>query len=199
MATAMQLYYRFLVATTALLLAAMLPAACGENSPEDPVDGPCPGESGFGARVEGADNPVDVCVADDSVLTVFTYQGWYDVTARKTTSDGTLYEFSMMFPHHPTSRKLNVTGDLAQARADMNGAWFHLAVTPPDGPAAASVAVVAGTFRLGYSDTEAVAGMFENLKLEMALADGGESAGVQQVPEGFFSILTDIDESNATY
>jgi hypothetical protein len=199
MVTAMQLYYRIVVAMTAPVLVALLAAACGENLPDEPVDGPCPGQSGFGARVEGAESPVDVCVADDSVVTVFTYQGWYDVKAQKTTSDGTFYQFSMMFPHHSTSRKLNVTGDLAQARADMNGAWFQMVVTPPDAPSAASVAVVDGTFRLGYSDTEAVAGLFENLKLEMEFAGDGESAGVQQVPEGFFSILTDIDESNITY
>ena len=190
-----KLRYRLGLLQAGLLCSALILAACGNRSPQGIDDGPCPGESGFGARVENSEANVDVCVADDSVLTVFTYQGWYDVTARQTASDGTVYEFSMMFPHHSTSRKLNLTGDLAEARADANGAWFRMAVIPADGPATVSTAVAAGTFHLGYSDTEVVAGLFENLKLEMEVYGEGESAGTQMVPEGFFSILTDIDES----
>jgi hypothetical protein len=190
-----KLHYRLGLLQTGLLCAALFLAACGNQSPQGIDDGPCPGESGFGARVENSEENVDVCVADDSVLTVFTYQGWYDVTARQTASDGTVYEFSMMFPHHSSSRKLNPTGNLAQARADANGAWFRMVVIPAEGPTTVSTAVAAGTFHLGYSDTEVVAGLFENLKLEMEVYGEGESAGTRMVPEGFFSILTDIDES----
>jgi hypothetical protein len=193
-----QLSYRIGLAQIGLLIAVLQLTACGERSPQGTVDGPCPGESGFGARVESAESEVDVCVADDSVLTVFTYQGWYDVTASETTSDGTLYQFSMMFPHHSRSRKLNLTGSLADARADINGVWFRMMVKPIEGPVTISSGVVAGTFHLGYSDTEVVAGLFENLELDMVVYGQGESAGTQLVPEGFFSILTDIDESSIT-
>ena len=192
-------YYRSGLPQSGLLLAILFLAACGDNSPKGVADGPCPGESGFGARLESEDGQVDVCVTDDSVATVFTNQGWYDVTARMTGSDGTVYEFLMMFPHHTSSRKLNLTGDLTEARADVNGAWFRFVEIPPEGPAIESTTVTAGTFRLGYSDTEVVAGLFEDVVLEMTVSGQAVSAGTQSVPEGFFSILTDIRESSATY
>jgi hypothetical protein len=180
-----------------LILAILIIVACGDNSPQDVVDGPCPGESGFGARLESEDGLVDVCVADDSVATFFTHLGWYDVTARMTAPDGTVYEFSMMFPHHTSSRKLNLTGDLTEAKADANGAWFRFIENPPEGPALESTAVAAGTFHLGYSDTDVVAGLFENVVLEMVVSGQAVSAGTQSVPEGFFSVLTDTRESAA--
>jgi hypothetical protein len=142
---------------------------------------------------------VDVCVPDDSVLTVFTGDGWYEVDASMTGSDGIEYRFSMLFPHHTSSRKLNLTGDPAAARADANGAWFRYVEIPASGAPIQSAAVTAGSFRLGYSDTEVVAGLFENVQLQMETVDGGESAGTRNVPEGFFSILTDIAEPTTTH
>ena len=190
-------YYRSGLPQFGLILVVLIITACGENSPKGVVDGPCPGESGFGARLESKDGRVDVCVADDSVATVFTHLGWYDVSARMTGPDGTVYEFLMMFPHHNSSRKLNLTGDLTEARADANGAWFRFIENPPEGPALESTAVAAGTFRLGYSDTEVVAGLFENVVLEMTVSGQAVSAGTQSVPEGFFSIMTDTREGSA--
>lgn len=173
-------------------------AACGDNPSNGEADGPCPGESGFGARIEGSEGPVDVCVTDDSVTTVFTERGWYDVTARVTESEGTIYEFSLLFPHHNTARKLNLTGDLAEATGDANGVWFHLAEIPPTGQALESSAITAGTFRLGYSDTEVVAGWFEDVVLEMSVSGLDSVVDTRRVPEGFLSVLTDTTASSAT-
>jgi hypothetical protein len=196
-------YYRSGLPQSGLLLSLLLVAAgvvaCGENSPEGVADGPCPGQSGFGARLESEDGTVDVCVADDSVATVFTERGWYDVTARMTESDGTVYHFAMLFPHHTSSRKLNLTGDLAEARADANGAWFRLVEIPPQGPAIESTAVTGGTFQLGYSDTEVVAGLFADVVLEMTISGQDSTLGTRLVPEGFFSVLTDSRASDVTY
>lgn len=195
----MKRYYRWGVPRIGFVLTLTLWVACGHNdSPNGIADGPCPGESGFGARLEGVEGRVDVCVPDDSVLTVFTGDGWYDVDARMTGSDGIIYRFSMLFPHHTSSRKLNLTGDPAAARADANGAWLRYVEIPREGTPIQSIAVTAGSFRLGYSDTEVVAGLFENVELQMATLGEGTSAGTRRVPEGFFSILTDIAESHVT-
>jgi len=189
-------HYRAGLPQFGLILAILLVIACGEDPFNGVADGPCPGESGFGARIDGEDGPVDVCVADDSVVTVFTTMGWYDVTARSTASDGTTYEFAMLFPHHSTSRKLNLTGDLLEARADANGVWFRYVEIPPEGPALESTAVTGGTFSLGYSDTEVVAGLFANVVLEMTVTGESEAGGTRSLPEGFFSILTDRNEND---
>ena len=182
---------------TCFLLA--LGPACGTNGPPLlPALGPCPGESGFGARLAGAEHAVDVCVPDDSVTTVFTFTGWYDVSVTHTGDDGTVYEFNMMFPHHDSSRKLHVTGNLADARADANGAWLKYIESPANGPAIESVAVYGGTFRLGYSDTDVVAGLLEDIVMEMRFSDSGDTADTRTLSEGFFSILTDTRESLIT-
>jgi hypothetical protein len=176
-----------------------LAPACGTNGPPLlPTSGPCPGESGFGARLSGAESDVDVCVPDDSVMTVFTFTGWYDVSVRHTGDDGTVYQFNMMFPHHDSSRKLNVTGNLADARADANGAWLNYIEQPPDGPAIESATVSGGTFRLGYSDTEVVAGLLAGIVMDMQFSDSGDAAGTRTLSEGFFSILTDIRHDSLT-
>ena len=95
----MQRYYRLGLPLAGILL--ILSLACGVNDTQDGLaQGPCPGESGFGARVAGSDEQVDVCVHDNTVVTVFTTDGWYDVTASMTASDGTLYEFFLLFPHY---------------------------------------------------------------------------------------------------
>lgn len=196
MAQTVELSYRLRLSEFGLIPVALLLAACGgSESPQGIDDGPCPGESGFGARVEYSEENVDICVADDYVRTVFTYQGWYEVDVSQEAPDGTVYEFSMIFPHHSSSRKLNLTGDLVQARSDPNGAWIRTVVIPAEGPVVRSTSIVSGTFRLGYSDTRVVAGLFENLELDMEFDGTEAAAGTQLVPEGFFSILTDIDES----
>jgi len=179
---------------------AILAASCGEDTSQNQIaSGPCPGEAGFGARLAAADGPVDVCVPDESVATVFTFDGWYNATARMKGDDGTVYEFQMMFPHRPTSRKLHITGNLAEALADPDGAWFYYLETPDSGDAIESALVTSGTFRLGYSDTKVVAGLFEGVELEMEAADSREPAGKRMVVEGFFSILTDESSANATH
>lgn len=144
--------------------------------------------------MSGSEDEVDVCVPDDSVLTVFTYDGWYDVTAHWIGPDGSQYEFRTLFPHHSSPRPLNVTGDLASARADPSGAWFFYRETPAGGDAVESFRVASGAFQLGYSDTKVVAGAFTNIRLEMELGDTGEPAGTRTILEGFFSLLTDLAE-----
>ena len=187
------------------LLIIALWTACSEKSPVDNVaSGPCPGESGFGARLAGqaglaeAGDQVDICVHDDSVRTVFNSFGRYDVTARMTGDDGTVYEFQMMFPHRSSARALNLTGNLAEALADSEGAWFYFRDTPEGDSGVESVAVIAGTFHLGYSDTKVVAGMFSHVELEMETVNSDRGAGTRTIVEGFFSILTDEDQSSAT-
>ena len=176
-----------------------LAPACGTNGPPLlPTKGPCPGESGFGARLAGAENDVDVCVPDDSVMTIFTFTGWYDVSVVHTGDDGTVYEFNLMFPHHDSSRKLIVTGNLADARADANGAWLKDLEHPANGPAIESAAVSGGTFHLGYSDTEVVAGLLADIVMDMRFSESGDAAGTRTLSEGFFSILTDVHESRLT-
>jgi len=194
----MQRYYRLGLPLACLLL--ILGFACGENDTSGELSsGPCPGESGFGARVTGDDASVDACVSDETVVTVFTNEGWYDVSAHATGTDGTLYEFYLLFPHHSSSRALNVTSNLAAARADADGAWFYYRETPPDGETVESVALTPGPFRLGYSDTDVVAGMFEGIGLVLETADSGEPAGTRTVSEGFFSVLTDSKETLVTH
>jgi hypothetical protein len=185
------------------LLTIALWTACSEQSPVDgKASGPCPGESGFGARLAGqaeARDQVDICVHDDSVLTVFNSFGRYDVTARMTGDDGTIYEFQMMFPHRSSARALHLTGNLAEALADPDGAWFYYRDTPDGDSGVESVAVTAGTFHLGYSDTKVVAGMFSHVELELETVNSDRGAGTRTIVEGFFSILTDEDQSNTTY
>jgi hypothetical protein len=189
--------YRQLPLLVACLCLPLTAVFCADE-PENPATGPCPGESGFGARVSGSDDEVDVCVPDDSVLTVFTYDGWYDVTANWIGPDGSEYEFRTLFPHHSNPRPLNVTDNLAEARADPSGAWFFYRETPPEGDALESVDVVSGAFQLGYSDTKVVAGAFSSIRLEMKLSDTDEPAGTRTIMEGFFSILTDLAEDALT-
>jgi hypothetical protein len=174
------------------LAVALAVAGCGGDDPAEGVaDGPCPGESGFGARIPGADEPLDLCVPDDSVWTIFTHDGWYDVTVNTTAPDGTAYEFRMMFPHHTNSPKLNVTGNLAEARADQYGAWFYYREIAAGGGPVESFNVQSGSFRLGFSDGKVVAGQFERIELGLQDAGTEEPLGTQTVLEGFFSLLTD--------
>jgi hypothetical protein len=187
------------------LLTIALWTACSEKSPVDnKASGPCPGESGFGARLAGqagqavAGDQVDICVPDDSVRTVFNSLGRYDVTARMTGDDGTIYEFQMVFPHRSSARALNLTGNFAEALADPDGAWFYYRDTPDGDSGVESIAVIAGTFHLGYSDTKVVAGMFSHVELEVETVNSDRGAGTRTIVEGFFSILTDEIQSSAT-
>jgi hypothetical protein len=182
----------------AVCAVACLAAGCGENEPQAVVDGPCPGESGFGAIVAGGDEPLEACIPDDSILTVFTYDGWYDVTAIMAAADGTVYEFSMMFPHHATNRNLNVTDDLAEARADPNGAWFYYRETRRGNGDIHSFNIPSGSFWLGFSDGTRVACLLENIELQMETVGDHEPAGTRTVLDGFFTLLTDEQETRAT-
>lgn len=175
-------------------------AGCSDDSPEQGIaEGPCPGEAGFGARVSVDDGPIDVCVPDDEVWTVLTSDGWYDVTVDMIAGDGTVYSFHLAFPNHDTSRALNVTGDLAEARADPNGAWFYYREDPEGSSGIESAGVVSGSFRLGFSDGTVVAGRFEQLELEMQTVVTRDAAGTRMVLEGFFSILVDAESPGITH
>lgn len=174
-------------------LTLLLFAACGDDSnPTDAKENLCAGESGLGARVTGRAAPVDICVPDGVVVTTYTAQNRYDVTARITGSDRTVYEIQMWFPHRPDLPKvLNLTGIFAEAEADPDGVWFFYKESPPDGDPIESVAVTGGLFTLSFSDTEVTAGTFRDVELDMQIVNTNNPAGSRSIPEGFFSISTD--------
>lgn len=185
---------------TALLMTVALTGCSEDSNPAEAKDKLCDGASGLGARVSGRAAPIDVCVPDDhpsggadkEVITSFTAQNRYDVTARMTAADGTIFEIQMIFPHQDQVPKaLNLTGNLAQASGDPDGAWFYYQEIPPTGDPVESTAVTAGTFTLSFSDTDIAAGTFAGVSLEIENANTNEAAGTRSISEGFFSISVD--------
>jgi hypothetical protein len=175
--------------------------ACGdESNPTEAEDNLCAGESGFGARVMGRASRVDVCVPDDNVVdnvekgvvTFFTVENRYNVTAETTARDGTIYQIQMNFPHKPNfPAALNLTGNQAQAKNDPDGVWFYYREIPSEGDAVESVAITGGSFTLSFSDTDVAAGTFQGVGLEIQIQGTHDPAGSRSIPEGFFSISTD--------
>lgn len=183
-----------------ILLAFFQPGCSDESNPTEAAERLCGGEAGLAARVTGKAAPVEFCVQDDrvvesierGVLTVFTIQNRYSITASMTGPDGTLYEIQMVFPHKTDLPKvLNLTGNQAQAEGDPDGVWFYYQEIPPAGDAVESSAVTGGTFTLSYSDTETAAGTFAGVALEIQTQNTNTPAGTRNIPEGFFSISTD--------
>ena len=188
--------------TIVAVLFVFFQAGCSEESnPVEAEERLCGGEAGLAARIKGRAAPVDFCVQDDrvvesvekGVLTIFTIQNRYAVTASMTGPDGTEYEIQMLLPHKSEVPKaLNITGNQAQAEADPDGVWFYYQEIPPTGDALESVAVTGGTFTLSFSDTEVAAGTFAGVSLEMQTQNTNTAAGTRGIPEGFFSISTDV-------
>lgn len=183
------------------VLVLALPFGCSEkDSPTEATDNLCPGQDGVGVRVTGRAKRVDICVLDDVVVgsvdsgvwTVFTTQGRYDVSARMVASDGTTFEIQMLFPHKTDlPKKLNLTGNQAQAIDDPDGAWIYYREIPDGGDAVESVSVSGGTFTLSFSDQSVTTGTFADIGLALENTGTGEPAGSRTITEGFFSISTD--------
>jgi hypothetical protein len=175
------------------VLTLLLSVACSDDEkPLDPEENLCAGESGVGARLTGRAAPVDICVPDNVVVTSFTEQNRYDVTARVTGSDRTVFEIQMRFPHKTNfPSQLNLTGNFSHAEGDPDGVWFSYKEFPPEGDAVESSAVTGGTFTLSFSDTEVAAGTFQGIVLDIQIEGTNDPAGSRTIPEGFFSISTD--------
>jgi len=176
----------------ACVLAALIALGCGkEEDPVNPSNRLCQGEAGFGARVVGRAEPVDVCLDDADVTTLYTVvPGRYYVTARST-QGGTTFELQMTFNESGTQASLTPTGVPSDVDTQPDAVWIYYAEIPAQGSAIESDAVTGGVFTLGFGDDTAVAGQFSSITLDMIDRATSLKVGERIISEGFFSLLTD--------
>jgi hypothetical protein len=183
--------HRAALASAALLL---LFPACGKDNPSDPGAALCGGDSGFGARVIGRADPVDVCVADDKVTTFLTIEDNYSVHAAMT-AGGVTFDFELLFHHRddfPVAMTLH--DDIGAALADEFGVYILYQETPAQGEALESYQVTGGTFNLGFtqSDRSVVTAEMNNVTLRMRTTGSNpEDRGTRSIEKGFLTLNVD--------
>jgi len=177
-----------------LALTSLLIVACGsQDEIVNPEDRLCGGGSGFGLSVLGRAEPVEVCVADEDVSTFFSSgSGRYEITARMTGADGTLFDVQLSFAHHPNFPiGLNLTTSLAAATTDPLGVWLFYQEIPQQGPGVESGTILSGIFTLSISGGDVVTGTLSGITMEMVHRLNQEVVGTREMPEGFFSLLVE--------
>jgi len=188
---AISLLRRAVLASAALVL---LGPACGKDNPSDPAAALCGGNSGFGARVIGRADPVDVCVSDDKATTLLTVDDNYSVHAVMT-AGGVTFDFELLF-HHRDDAPVVMTlhDDLGAALADEFGVYIHYQETPTQGEALESYQVTGGTFTLGFTtgDRSVVTATMSNVTLRMRTTGSNpEDRGTRSIEKGFLSLSID--------
>ncbi len=175
---------------TGLLCLVVLSAGCGnDRGPADPGK-LCPMGAGFGARIAGMPNGVDMCVADDRVTTLLDNgsPGRYDLAAVFTTADSITIEFDIsFFSHTDLPQSLVITNDPNLPGAD--DVWCFYRETLPGTYDYASLSI-SGNFTLTFSDPTVVVATFSSLQVSLEDA-GGTPAGSRMISEGFLALTPD--------
>ena len=178
-----------LPAVILLCLVTLLGCNDNETVSVDPSEKLCNSGSGFGARIEGTPEPVEMCVPDALVSTTFGATGpdRYDITAQYRTPDGIDILIEISFLRQPlTPLDLSVNGNRAASFGDPGAVWFHYRESKRD-YTYLSVAVT-GDFRLSINDSGIAAAWFMNITLELE-DEFGSRAGTRTISEGFISVI----------
>lgn len=178
---------RFILTAGSIVLVLLL--ACG--SQEDPVAPDtrlCGGEAGLAMRISGPASPVEFCLDDADVATVFTSANRYDIRATRVIGSVT-YDVQIVFAHSDDwPVNLSVSGDLSAALADPGIAWVFYQEIPSSGDAIESTVAGGGPFRLTFSDGNVAVATFSGIDLQMATAADGTPAGSRRIETGFLSL-----------
>jgi hypothetical protein len=179
-----------------LLLAAALVlalGACGDDdNPVNPADRVCGAESGFGARMQGTANPVDVCVSNDKASVVFTAENRYLITAIMSKGD-VIYQFDFEVPHRDdTPVVLTLYSDRGVAAVDPSGVWLRYQEAPDGETAVESFEITGGTFTLSFSATDVMTATFSDVTMRIQTQEGTpQDRGTRGIEKGFMSLSVD--------
>lgn len=175
----------------AVLLALLFLAACGtEDVPTDPSK-LCAQGAGLAARILGAPQPMDFCVANDQTSTTFTSADNRYRLSATSASDSLTVTIAVSFQVPPGQpRNLNISSDSTSAFADPLGAYFFYREVKT-GAYDYSASSVTGTFRLTVTDNRVATGTFSGLAIELEDTSAGAPAGARTIDEGFFAVTPD--------
>jgi len=167
--------------------------ACGKNNPVDTGTPLCGGSSGFGARVVGRSEPVDICVSDRDASVVITTGDHYSVNVTKVTSEAT-FDFYVVFPviGQEAPEILTFHDDLGAALVDPLGVYLYYQETPKQGDPIESVQITDGTFTLSFSAGDILTATMNGVTMKMKTTGSSpQDAGTRTIEKGFMSLGVD--------
>lgn len=170
-------------------------AGCGDDSDGvNPEDQLCRGEAGFGARIAGGAEPVEMCVPDQATFAYYIPigggQARYEIAANFTTG-GVTIEILVHFYVQPTyPMTLTLTANAAQADSDPGSVWFYYQETKEGGYDYVGVSVT-GVFTVTFNDDSIAVAYFSGLEIVLEDNSTGDPAGVRTISEGFVNVSED--------
>ena len=178
-------------AVLALLASLITVTSCSEDAVTNPENLCAREDVGVAAQISGTPDPIDLCVANDSMSTTFTAgpDNRYELTATGV-SDGIQITIEISFYLQSNQpQELMITSDASSALGDDTKALF-LYREIKTGDYDYSTSSVTGTFRLTVGDQNVASGTFSNLQIELDDTVGGTPAGSRTV-SGFFAVTPD--------
>jgi len=184
--------YRYLATaiTSAILIST---GGCSSRDIVDP-NKLCRMGAGLAARITGAPQPIEICVANSETDAQFIAvpTPHYEVSGVFTTSDSTTISLVVIFAVHPNIPvELDITSDLAAAMANPDGVFFGYRETAPPAQDTVSTAVT-GRFTLTFSDDSIAVATFDGLTITLEdAASPGTIVGTRTISEGFLNVSAD--------
>ena len=158
----------------------------------DPESKLCNSGSGFGARIDGAPEPVEMCVSDANAVTTFGDMApdRYYIAADFTAEDGRTISVEISFVLQPlTPASLQLRTNIDAAFLDPTSVWFQYREYKDSEFDYQSVGVL-GDFRVSVNDDMVAAAWFGNMTIDLEDIDGND-VGSRTISEGFVSVLPD--------
>jgi hypothetical protein len=168
---------------------------CGNDDANgvNPEDKLCRGQSGFGARIAGGTESIEMCVPDQATLAYYVPIGdeaRYEIRASFTTG-GLTIEILVHFYVQPTyPMTLSLTANAAQADSDPGSVWFYYEETK-DGDYDYVGVSVTGVFTVTFNDPSIAVASFSGLEIQLEDNSTGDPAGVRTISEGYVNVSAD--------
>ncbi|UCG52457.1 MAG: hypothetical protein JSW58_02590 [Candidatus Latescibacterota bacterium] len=176
----------------------LLPACSDETDIIDPSEKLCRGASGLGARISGPE-PIEMCVSDQETSTEYVPPGHglpvshYETVSVYSAGGLTIEIQTQFFEQDIWPRTLNITGNLAEAEADPDAAWFFYRETK-EGEYEYTSATVTGAFTLTFNDQFVAVATFSNLEILLEDTATQTDAGMRRISEGYISVNVDSSQ-----
>ncbi len=173
-------------------------SSCSKDDPVTSERSLCQGKSGLAARITGTGTPISLCIPNDSIVnnvehgvrtTFDNSENWYLIEATAV-MDTITFEFGIAFYRHSSPPvSLAITGNMAEALASPETAWFFYKETKT-GEGAYQSFSASGELRVTFNDEKITVGTFSGVLLN--LEDEAENpVGQRTIGYGFFNVSID--------